>query len=79
MGDWVQEAAKQIPALIVLVWIVWKFLSHLQSRDDFLRIAQEKCHQVTQEVTANSNAVMQEATKAMGAVTEALHRLNGSK
>ena len=73
MEDWIREVGKQVPALCVLVWIVWKFLSHDKEGRRFLLDAQERCH----DVTERSNLVMQKAVGAMGEVREALHRLNG--
>lgn len=35
--DWLFEILKQVPALVVLVWLVNRFLSHLSDRDRTLQ------------------------------------------
>ncbi len=72
--DGLIEIAKQVPALGVLAWIVYKFLGHLHKRDSILKDISNQCHQVqgcaTEAVNKNS--------EILGKVLMALDKLNGT-
>jgi hypothetical protein len=42
------ESAKQAPALILLVVVVWMLLRHLAERDKAFRILSDSCHETAQ-------------------------------
>ena len=62
------EAVRQVPSLVVLVLLVVQFLRALDRRDQTIRAIADSCHAVQTE----SNRVVQEATRTMGRVGEAL-------
>lgn len=73
------ELAKQVPALVVLVWLVHRFLSYLKTQNEFLKTAQTECHKVTKEVTKESNEAIRESARALGGLQTVLDKLNGKK
>jgi hypothetical protein len=47
----VTEAAGQVPALCVLVFLVLQFMKFLRSRDDFLKDMADRCHEHQDKAT----------------------------
>ena len=75
--DWLIEAAKQVPALSVLVWVVNRFLGYMKTRDaviaDSLKEISGQCHEQQREATAATRDVV----AALGEVRVTMARLNG--
>lgn len=67
------EVAKQVPALMVLCYIVFVFVRYLGSRDQTLKEIGESCHMVQQK----SIDVMQEVNRSIGEMTATISALNG--
>lgn len=70
-----RETAKQAPTLAVMAWLVFAFLRHLGKRDDVLKGIGDRWH----EVQRDSTKAIQENTRMLGKVDEALNRLNGRR
>lgn len=78
MEEILKEAAKQAPALVLMVFVVWAFLKHLGSRDSMMKGVFDEHVDERRE----SRKVIEENTKALrdnaetrGQVTAALHAL----
>jgi len=72
MTEYVIEIAKQVPALLVLVWMVRVFINYLSRRDDLLAKIGDNCHIVQREATQ----ALRENTQMLGEMREALHVMN---
>ena len=72
--SWVAEAAKQIPALLVLVFLIHKFLKYLIKRDEALEGISEQCHKVQRDAIE----AIKQNSRALGEVSVLLKRLNGA-
>lgn len=68
MDEVLREAARQVPSLVVLVVLVVYFLRALDRRDATIQRIADSCH----AVQAQTNEVVQEATRGLGRVGEAL-------
>ena len=68
MDEALKEAARQVPSLAVLVVLVVYFLRALDRRDTTIKSIADSCH-ATQ---AQTSQVVQETTRVMGRVGEAL-------
>ena len=73
MYDWVTEAAKQAPALIILAVMVYVFLRHLQSKEKASADMAKRCHDVQEK----SFEAINENTKMLGEVSVILRVVNG--
>ena len=84
-SDLVIDILKQVPALTVLGWVVWRFLRHMEllhskhqeALDGFhstLGTVAEKCH----EVQRDAIAVMKDSSKVMGHLDGSVDRLDDS-
>lgn len=69
MTEWLSEAAKQVPSLVVMGWIVITFLRHMAKRDETIQALADQCHAVQRE----GHAVIKESMREMGEVKEAIH------
>ena len=67
------QLSQQVPALIVLAWVVHKFVKHLERRDDMMETIGTECHRVQHD----SRVALQDTQRALGEVTQALRQLNG--
>jgi len=84
------ESAKQVPALAVLAFLTWKFLTHMKERED--KFAEtlygigENCHEQARDLTnrylmaleRNSDA-LKTNTETLGEVKEALRSQRAAK
>ncbi len=68
MSEVLSEAARQAPALVVLVVLVIYFLRALDRRDQTIRAIADACHASQQSATA----AITENTRVLGKVGEAL-------
>ncbi len=68
MDEALKEAARQAPALVVLVILVVYFLRALDRRDSTIKSIADSCH----ASQAAATAAVQENTRALGRVGEAL-------
>ena len=89
MDGFVVEAAKQVPALAVMVYLVLKFLAFTEKRDRALKEISDQCHatqnRATEAMIKNSETLAQwselirRGTVAMEEVEEILRDRNGKK
>lgn len=82
MDDLLKEAAKQAPALALMVVVVWMFIKHLASRDASMRDGYKTMFNEHLDARNESREVIQENTKALrenaetrGQVTEVIRQL----
>jgi hypothetical protein len=68
MDEALPEAARQVPLLAVLVVLVIYFLRAFDRRDQTIRDIADTCH----ASQARTNQVLQETTRTLGQVGEAL-------
>lgn len=73
MDKILEMAVGQVPALVVLVWLVHYFLRNLKERDHFLRDIGEGCH----EVQRDAIETIKENTRVLGEMHTYLKHLNG--
>lgn len=59
------EVGKQVPALAVLVFVVWTFLKHLEARDKAMREVHEQMHREHLDARQLSRLAIEETTKAI--------------
>ena len=89
-GPLLVELAKQVPALAVLAFLTWKFLSHLSQRDETfataLRDIGDDCHEHAVDLTSRYIAVVNKNSdlvaknsETLGEVKEALRHVNHGK
>tara|TARA_R100000306_G_scaffold61940_1_gene66262 strand:- start:516 stop:776 length:261 start_codon:yes stop_codon:yes gene_type:complete len=66
------EVAKQVPALVVMAFVVFGFLRAMSRRDIVVKTVGDTCR----EVQRDSIKVMQENTRMLGRVVGILDRLS---
>jgi len=71
-ADTLVEIAKQVPALLILGWVVLAFLKAMSRRDDTANKVADNCH-LTQR---DAIKAMQENSRVLGETSAALERVN---
>ena len=66
MEDTLLEVIKQVPALVVLAWIVKSFVSYIRSRD-----------QATKQLHSSMISTLEKNTTALAEVSLLLRKING--
>ena len=73
MYNWLTEAARQAPALIIFAAMVYIFLRHLQTKERASAEMAKRCHDVQEK----SFEAINENTKMLGEVSVILRVVNG--
>lgn len=73
------EAVKQAPHLVILAWIVHRFVQYVRSRDEASGKMGEHCHQFQREIlerleviSRESNQALKDASAALGRASQAM-------
>ena len=75
METFFADIASQVPALAVLTFVVIRFLSYLDKRDDMLRHIGDDCHEVQRLAIAAIN----ENSRVLGETLRVVKILNNNK
>lgn len=77
--DIIIEIGKQVPALALMVFVIWIFMKYLGTRDNMMRSLFEEHvderHESRKVIEDNTKALRENA-ETRGSVTEALRRLH---
>lgn len=72
------EVLKQVPALGVLAWIVWKFLAHLESQQAGQNAAEAQREMALRDMSGKTEAAMMKVATSMERNAEVLARNTGT-
>lgn len=75
MDSVLQEAAKQVPALAVLSWVVWFFLKHIATEREAFRIALEKIEGRSHSMVREAIALLHDNTTQMEKLKTGLRQI----
>ena len=73
--DLLVEAAKQVPALVVLAYLTVQFLKHMKDRDATFTDELKAIHQAGKESRDNNTAAMNKNNEIVGRVLATLDRI----
>ena len=78
MENTLLEAAKQIPALTVLIVLVWIFVKHIEAANAAMRETVMEIHKENMEARITQREVIRENTHAGKENTVAMTKLTGA-
>lgn len=70
------EAAKQVPALVVLAYLTVQFLNHMKSRDEAFTTELKAIHEAGKDSREANARVIEKNTELTGRVLATLERLD---
>lgn len=76
--DDIWQIGKQVPALAVLAWIVWKFLVNSREQEAAITRIASSCHEFQRDTLARVEDVLDRATTALDRNSEAFGTIKGA-